>query len=1282
MSHHQCRHFSDTSVFSPTRYFRIVFFTILSSLMLALGAGSAMAQDLVITGVIDGPLSGGTPKAVEVFVLADIADLSIYGVGGANNGGGTDGEEFTFPAVSASCGSFIYVSDETPMFNAFFGFDPDYTSFAATINGDDAIELFQNGSVVDVFGDINVDGSGQAWEYLDGWAYRANSTGPDGTTFTIGNWSFSGPNALDGETSNGTASTPFPTGSYVPAVACPETAPAVSNTSPSNSASGVAVDASVTINFNEDVALDAGWYDITCTGSGAHTAVVSGGPKSFTVDPDVDFDNSENCTVTIEALKVHDLDSDDPPDTMAADSIFSFDTADPSSPATFVINEFLADPASGSAGDANGDGTRDFSDDEFVELVNISGGDMDISGWTLADGASVRHTFPVDSIVLEGCSVVVFGGDTPTGVFGKSLIQTASTGAVGLNNSGDTITLNDGASDVAVTTYGSEGGDNQSLTLDPDVSGTLPYVKHSEASSSSGSLFSPGTNADGSQFAGCPPVWIINEFLADPASDLPGDANGDGIRHFGDDEFIEIVNSSDINIDISSWTLADGAQVRHSFPSDTVVFSGCSIVVFGGDTPTGTFGNSLVQTASTGSVGLSNGGDTITLNNGTADVAVTSYGSEGGDNQSLTLDPDVSGTLPYVKHSAATGSGGTLFSPGTKIDGTQFAGCPVAAEIYEIQGAGASSPLEDTPVLTDGDVVTALAPDGFFMQTPAGLTDGDSDTSDGVFVFTGTAPAVAVGDLVDVTGTVDEFFGFTEITGSPVVTVVGTSSLPPVVAFGPNVPSPNPASPSCSIEYECYEGMLVKITGGAVTGGNQDFGSDPIAEPNITAGSARTFRAPGTEFPLDLGGSIPQWDGNPEVFELDPDKLGLANQTIFGGSSFTATGVIGFDFGDYELWPTELEFTQAALPTSVRNRMMGETTVGSLNMFRFASDGDYAVRLAKLSKYVRLVLNSPDILGVQEVADIGALQDLAEKIALDDGSVNYTAHLFEGNDIGGIDVGFLLRSDIDVGSLSQMGAAEIFTFDNSLLHDRPPLLLEAIYTGNGKDFRVTVLVVHNRSLNGIDTERVQLKRLAQAQSIATMVQNYQSAYPRTPLIVLGDFNAFEFTDGYVDAVGHIMGDINPSESLQSGPDLVSPNLTNQVYSLPAGERYSFVFNGNAQVLDHALTSSAVDRWVRGFEFGRGNSDAAHDQINDAGTAMRSSDHDGFVLFLMTDRDGDNVADDVDECPVNPYLVRSDPQSGCVSSVPTLDPVGMLLMFLMLGGLGAITVRSQHKLKRQ
>ncbi|MGH8952744.1 MAG: ExeM/NucH family extracellular endonuclease, partial [Acidimicrobiia bacterium] len=177
---------------------------------------AATTGDLVITGVVDGPLEGGLPKAVELYVVNDIPDLGAYGVGAANNGGGTDGEEFGFPdGVAATAGEFIYLATEADGFESFFGFAPDFVhGGAASINGDDAIELFLNGAVVDVFGDIAMSGTGQPWEYTDGWAYRVNGTGQDGTIFTLANWGFSGPNALDGVATNAAAANPFPLGSY------------------------------------------------------------------------------------------------------------------------------------------------------------------------------------------------------------------------------------------------------------------------------------------------------------------------------------------------------------------------------------------------------------------------------------------------------------------------------------------------------------------------------------------------------------------------------------------------------------------------------------------------------------------------------------------------------------------------------------------------------------------------------------------------------------------------------------------------------------------------------------------------------------------------------------------------------------------------------------------------------------------------------------------------------------------------------------------------------------
>ena len=1381
--------------------FRTSFLATLAALLIA-ASPTVVAQDLVITGVVDGPLSGGVPKAIEVCVLNDIPDLSVYGLGSANNGGGSDGEEFTFPADPASAGTFLYVASEEAGFLTFFGFAPSFTSGAASINGDDAIELFMSGSVADVFGDINVDGTGQPWEHLDGWAYRNNSTGPDGSAFVLANWSFSGPNALDGETSNGTASTPFPIGAYS-ACELPEPAPdillseiVVTPTAGEfveiYNPTAAAIDLSDVYLTDATFAGDGTFYYNIVTGADAGgggfgdfharfpdgATIAPGEFQTLSLTGSDDFLATYGFDPTYELFEdgtgadavsdmrealpgsianqgglsnsgeviilytwdgvsdlVQDIDyalwgdgaeavdktsvSVDGPDADAVASFYAADTAitsqevistgshasdesfqrtdfaegaetqsggngvngsdetsedvsvtwatlaatpgaaPPAPAADWVINEIHADPDGSVAGDANGDGVRDTTDDEFVEIVNTSGADADISGWTLADGFSVRHTFPAGTIVPDGCSIVVFGGGTPTGAFGFSQVQTASGGSLGLNNGGDDVTLNNGLADVASVSYGSEGGDDQSLTRDPDIGGA--FTQHSEAAAAGGALFSPGTQLDGTQFAGCPSAWVINEIHADPASDLSGDANGDGVRDSTDDEFVEIVNQTGDDVDISGWTLADGFTVRHTFPADTVVFDGCSVVVFGGGTLAGTFGNSLVQTASGGSLGLNNGGDTITLSDGINTVNMIGYDSAGGDNQSLTLDPDVTGIPPYVKHSVAGGSGGALFSPGTKVDGSQFEGCPVNATVSNIQGSGETSPLAGSRVITTG-IVTALAPDGFFMQTAG---DGDPETSDAIFVFTGSAPTVAVGDQVEVNGVVVEFFGFTEISGAPIVTVTGTGVVPAAIVFDENVPSPDPAAPSCSIGLECFEGMLVDIPAGIVAASNQEFSSDPFAEVHVTAGPRRPFREPGIEFPGVADPLIPTWDGNPEVFELDPDKLGLPNLNIPARSTFSAKGVIGFEFNHYEFWPTELTVRSAPLPVAVREQTRDEATIGSLNVLRLFDDVDdpvsfdaignarddfvvtpeeYARRLAKLATYIVDVMRTPDVLAVQEVESLAVLKDLAAAIRVLDPHVRYSAHLIEGNDVGTIDVGFLVQRRIKVKSLTQLGADELFTFDDpdSPLHDRPPLLLDAVF---GEDLRVKVMVLHMRSLSGIETERVQLKRLEQALSVAQKVQNLQRAKRNVKLVVIGDFNAFEFTDGYVDVAGIIKGDFNPNQSLvcsfASCPDLVTRNLTDEVLNIAPAERYSFIFRdsfnadgsrGDAQILDHAMTSRKLAKFVTGLEFARGNVDAAEELVEDDGSldelSLRASDHDGLVLYLC--KDDDDCDDDDDD----------------------------------------------------
>lgn len=170
---------------------------------------------LIIAGIADGPLPGGWPKVVEFYAIEAIADLSVYGFGSASNGGGTDGVEYTFPAVALAAGQHYYVSTDSAAFNVFFGFAANAIEpLASNNNGDDAVELFLNGVVVDVFGLIDVDGTGQNWEYLDGWAYRNTGSMPNYGVFDITDWTFSGIDVFDNQTTNATTPISFPIGTF------------------------------------------------------------------------------------------------------------------------------------------------------------------------------------------------------------------------------------------------------------------------------------------------------------------------------------------------------------------------------------------------------------------------------------------------------------------------------------------------------------------------------------------------------------------------------------------------------------------------------------------------------------------------------------------------------------------------------------------------------------------------------------------------------------------------------------------------------------------------------------------------------------------------------------------------------------------------------------------------------------------------------------------------------------------------------------------------------------
>ena len=181
------------------------------------------------------------------------------------------------------------------------------------------------------------------------------------------------------------------------------------------------------------------------------------------------------------------------------------------------------------------------------------------------------------------------------------------------------------------------------------------------------------------EYNGCSqPLLIINEVLYDPPSGIEGDANGDGTREAQEDELIEFVNLGG-TLDLSGYTVHDNAQERHIFPQGTIIPSGGVLVLFGGGNPTGAFGNAIVQTASAGILNMNNAGDFVTVYNSNGEVVLTFDVEPLSNNPDesytrypdLNLEPGDDGILFY-QHAGIGEALGAFFSPGTKIDGTNF----------------------------------------------------------------------------------------------------------------------------------------------------------------------------------------------------------------------------------------------------------------------------------------------------------------------------------------------------------------------------------------------------------------------------------------------------------------------------------------------------------------------------------------------------------------------------------------------------------------------------------
>ena len=599
--------------------------------------------------------------------------------------------------------------------------------------------------------------------------------------------------------------------------------------------------------------------------------------------------------------------------------------------------------------------------------------------------------------------------------------------------------------------------------------------------------------------------------------------------------------------------------------------------------------------------------------------------------------------------------------------------------ISAVQGEKNISPVEGQQVRVSG-IVTARIRSGFFIQTPDAKVDANPVTSEGIFVFTKNEPPAdaAIGSEVAVAGKVEEYRNRNEAFGLTITEIshfVGRDHFS-VVSKGNPLPkpvmmTPTDFKPNTVDQLEKYEGMRVAVAEMAVvapTGGRVDAKTESVQSDGVffgvLKGTPRPFREPGISIVQYLASDdrdkwktelprLPLWDTNPEILRIDTDdQIGSAAIDVASKAEIRdLTGVLNHSFGRYTILtdasskPTVTGSIKPLTLPAVNDRQF---SVAAANIETFVDDVDdtdvkedvatteaFQKRLGKVSIAVRDLLNMPDIFAVVEAENINVLKNLAERINADAVAAGkpdpkYEAYLVEGNDPRGIDCGFLVkRSRVASVSAKQFGKDARYknpvTRDDDILNDRPPIMIEASFTDpkSGHPFAVTVVANHLKSFRGVDDPKdgpaVRMKKKLQAEFLAKWVNERQMANASERILLLGDFNAFQFNDGLVDQIGTIKGTPTAENGvLLSSEDFVNPDLVDLVDLIKPDQQYSYTFDGSAQVLDHFIANAAMRKHLAGFGYLRVNSDFPQVYREDGKRPERFSDHDVAVGYFTFD----------------------------------------------------------------
>jgi predicted extracellular nuclease len=617
---------------------------------------------------------------------------------------------------------------------------------------------------------------------------------------------------------------------------------------------------------------------------------------------------------------------------------------------------------------------------------------------------------------------------------------------------------------------------------------------------------------------------------------------------------------------------------------------------------------------------------------------------------------------------------------------------PPLVPIHDIQGAGHVSPYNGTSISTDG-VVTAVRTNGFYVQDAS--PDADVATSEGVFVFTSSTPAVSVGDSALVSGTVSEFrpggassanLATTEISGSPAVAVQSTGNplpSPTVIGNGGRVPPSevieddatgdvetsgvfDPASDGIDF-YESLEGMRVQVNDAVAVGPTNPFGETPVIGDDGANASVRTARG---------GIVVRATDFNPERIILDDLLVPMPIVNVGDHYPGAVLGVLDYNFGNFmvEVTSAPAAVSGGLAPETTGSPSIDQVSIGTFNVENL-DPLDPASKFDRLAGLIVDNLQAPDIVAVEEMQDdngptddgtVGAGLTFATLIAAiqSAGGPTYDFRQIDpvndqdgGEPGGNIRVGFLFRTDRGLSFIDRPGGTStaattvvgsgsgtqlsfspgrIDPTNPAFTTSRKPLAGEFSFRGH----HLFVIANHFNSKGGDNplfghfqppTRISEVQRHEQAQVVHDFVADLLAADPDANVVLVGDLNDFEFSDALTTLRGTILNDL--------------------IETLPQSERYTYEFEGNAQTLDHILLSDAP--------FG---GSFAYDVVHvNAEFADQASDHDPQVVRISLNEpptvDAGGPYTVVEGGSVVVSATGSDPEGGALSYAWDLDDNG-------------------------